>query len=126
MHLRDPEDASRRPELEGLETALVEGVETLGSDAGDLRPAELRVGLDSLGCLLDHYEIDVVRRCLRAVGESVRENRGMAHYVLKESYDGERVQTLAEDVDAVIEIQSVDPRRTTTTPSNAGTYRVET
>jgi hypothetical protein len=106
-----PETRVADPGLEGLETALVEGVETLGSDAGDPRPAELRVGLDSLGRLLDHYETGVVRRCLRTVGECVRENRGMAHYVLEESYDSDRVRTLAEDVDAVIEIRSVDSER---------------
>jgi hypothetical protein len=104
-----PETRVADPGLEGLETALVEGVETLGSDADDLRSGELRVGLDSLGCLLDHYETDVVRRCLRALGECVRENGGMAHYLLEEAYDGERVQALTEDVDAVIEIRSVDP-----------------
>lgn len=105
-----PETRVGDPGLEGLETALVGGVETLAADASDLRPAELRLCLDSLGSLLDHYQTDVVRRCLREVGESVREHRGMAHFLLKEHYDSERVQTLAEDVDAVIEIRSVNPR----------------
>lgn len=104
-----PETRVADPGLEGLETALVEGFETLGSDVDDLRPAELRVCLDSLDSLLDHYGIDVVRRCLRVVGESVREHRGMAHYVLKEDFDSERVQALAGDVDAVIEIRAVNP-----------------
>jgi hypothetical protein len=104
-----PETKVVDPGLEGLETALVDGIDALCANATNLRPAELRVCLDSLGSLLDHYETDVVRRCLRTVGERVRENRGMAHYLLKEHSDSERVQTLAEDVDAVIEIRSVNP-----------------
>jgi hypothetical protein len=104
-----PETRVGDPGLEGLESALVEGVETLVADAGELGPTELRVCLDSLDCLLDHYETHVVRRCPRAASGRVRENRGMAHYVFTERYDSERVRTLAGDVDAIIEIRSVDP-----------------
>lgn len=104
-----PETRVADPQLEGLESALVDGVETLADRAPDFRPAELRVGVDSLGTLLDYHGEDVVRRCLRVVGDCVREKNGMAHYVLEDSYDSERVQALAADVDAVIEIRSVNP-----------------
>lgn len=104
-----PETRVADPNLEGLESVLVEGIETFARHPADLRPAELRVGMDSLGTLLDYHGEDVVRRCLRTVGERVRDENGMAHYVLKESYDSRRVQTLAADVDAVIEIRSVNP-----------------
>lgn len=97
------------PNLDGLESGLVESVEEFASREVDLRPSELRVGLDSLGTLLDHHSEDVVRRCLRTVGDRVRDENGMAHFVLRERYDSERTRTLAADVDAVIEIRSVNP-----------------
>lgn len=104
-----PETRVADSDLVGLESALVEEIETFARRADHLRPAELRVGIDSLGTLLDYHGEDAVRRCLRTVGERVRDENGMAHYVLEDSYDSERVQTLAADVDAVIEIRSVKP-----------------
>ena len=106
-----PETRVADSDLVGLESALVEEIERFARQSDHLRPAELRVGIDSLETLLDYYGEDAVRRCLRTVGERVRAENGMAHYVLEDSYDSERVQTLAADVDAVIEIRSVNPER---------------
>lgn len=104
-----PEARVADPKLEGLQSALVEGVEEFGERTEDLRPSTLRVGVDSLGTLLDHHGESVVRRCLRIVGAHVRARDAMAHYVLRDDYDSERVQALADEVDAVIEIRSVNP-----------------
>lgn len=98
------------PELEGLQIALTETITDVGNRADDLQPSEIRVGIDSLGPLLDHYGIDVVRRCLDVVGEQVREYDAMAHYVLPDAYESERVQALVPNVDAVIKLRSADPR----------------
>jgi hypothetical protein len=106
-----PEVRVADPQLEGLESALVEGVEEFARDTAELRPATLRVGVDSVGTLLDHHGEDVVRRCLRNVGSRVRDHDAMAHYVLRDEYDSERVQSLADEVDAIIEIRSVNPER---------------
>lgn len=104
-----PERRVADPELAGLKAALVEGIEEFAEQADGLAPAELRVGLDSLDALLDHYGEEVVRSLLREVGEAVSDHDAMAHYVLEEPYDSERVQSLADEMDAVIEVRSVDP-----------------
>ncbi|WP_132058849.1 DUF7504 family protein [Halorussus amylolyticus] len=97
------------PELQGLESALVEAIRRVDGRADHLQPSDLRVGVDSLGPLVGHYEMDVVRRCLDAVGSHVRDHSGMAHYTLANAYDDEDVQALVPHVDAVIELRSVDP-----------------
>lgn len=103
------EDCVADPELRGLQSALADAIAETENRAGRLRPADLRVCIDSLGPLLDHYGTDVVRRCLDAVGGHVRERDAMAHYVLADAYDSDRVQTLVPNVDAVIELRTVDP-----------------
>ncbi|WP_158055548.1 DUF7504 family protein [Halorussus halophilus] len=95
------------PELCGLQSALVEGIETFADATPRLRPGDLRVGIDSLGSLLDEYDQAVVRRCLDTVGRHVCKYDGMAHYVLPEAYDSDRVQSLLGAFDAVIEVRRV-------------------
>jgi hypothetical protein len=104
-----PETRVADPQLEGLQSELVEGIEEFGQTTSSMRPSALRIGVDSLGTLLNHHGEDVVKRCLRIVGGRVRVHDAMAHYVLRESYDSERVQSLADEMDAVIEIRSVNP-----------------
>jgi hypothetical protein len=58
---------------------------------------------------VEHYGADVVRRCLAAVGGHVRKHDAMAHYVLPDGYDSERVESLVPSVDAVIELRTVNP-----------------
>lgn len=96
------------PELAGLRAALVEAVEDFADEADDVRPADLRVSIDSLEPLLDSYGEDAVRRCLRLVGGHVRDHDAMAHYVLPEPFESDAVQRLADDVDAVVEIRLTD------------------
>lgn len=97
------------PELEGLQSALKDAIADFANRNGRRRPADVRVGIDSLKPLLDNYSENVVRRCLRTVGERVREYNAMAHYVLPEPYESDHVQTLATEVDAVVELRTVDP-----------------
>ncbi|WP_132058822.1 DUF7504 family protein [Halorussus amylolyticus] len=96
------------PELAGLQSALIDGIEEFARGT-DLRPADLRVGVDSLKPLVDHYGEDVVRRCLRIVGGHVRDHDAMAHYVLPGAYESDRVQALVDEVDLVIEVRGVNP-----------------
>ncbi len=96
------------PELTGLQAALVEAMDDFAARSDALRPADLRVGIDSLEPLLDFYGEDVVRRCLRVVGGHVQNHDAMAHYTLQKSYDSEVVQTLADDADAVVEVRLAD------------------
>ncbi|NHN61504.1 MULTISPECIES: hypothetical protein [Halorussus] len=97
------------PELRGLEAALVDAIDDAADAAEHLSAADLRVGVDSLAPLLDHYGVDVVRRCLEGVGERVRDYRAMAHYVLPVARDADPVRALASQADAVIELRAVEP-----------------
>lgn len=96
------------PGLRGLEAALVDAIDEAADAAEHLSPADLRVGVDSLAPLLDHYDVDVVRRCLDGVGERVRDYRGMAHYVLPVARDADPVRALAPEADAVIELRALE------------------
>ncbi|WP_135824305.1 DUF7504 family protein [Halorussus ruber] len=96
------------PQLAGLQAALIEAIEEFANRADSLHPADLRVGIDSLEPLLDHYGEDVVRRCLRIVGSYVRDYDAMAHYILPKPYDSDLVQRFADDMDAIVEIQLDD------------------
>lgn len=97
------------PELQGLQSGLVDAIDAVADGVTNLQPADLRVGVDSLGPLVEHHGEDAVRRCLNMVGGHVRRYDGMAHYVLAEDYDSQRVQAFASDVDAIIELRAVDP-----------------
>lgn len=96
------------PQLAGLQAELAESMAAFNRHAGGLRPAQLRVGVDSLGALFEHYDEDVVRRCLQVITGYVRDYRAMGHYVLAEPRESERVRRLADTFDATIEIRAVD------------------
>jgi hypothetical protein len=96
------------PQLAGLQAELAESMAAFNRHAGGLHPAQLRVGVDSLGALFDHYDEGVVRRCLQVVTGYVGDHQAMGHYVLAEPRESERVQSLADTFDAVIEIRAVD------------------
>jgi hypothetical protein len=67
--------------------------------------------VDSLGSLFEHYDEEVVRRCLQVVTGYVRDYDAMGHYVLTEPYESEQVQRLVDEFDAVVELRPVDPTR---------------
>lgn len=101
---RVPEVTVGDVNLEGFETELCEAVEEFGTHSNG--PAQVRVAVDSLAPLLDHYDFEVVRQRLRTVGQRVHEHDAMAHYVLPEAYDGDRCRRLADEFDAVVELRT--------------------
>lgn len=103
-----PETRVVDPQLEGLQNAIVEGIQEFQNRAFRLKSGDIRVGIDSLLPLIDQYEEDVIRRCLHTVNHHVREVNGMAHYVLPKPYDSDAVKTFADDVDAIIELRSTN------------------
>lgn len=118
------ESAGSYPELTGipeshvtteclveLETELVESMTEFHNRTTTRGSTELRVGVDSLVPLLDRYEESAVRRFLRIVCDHAREYDAMAHYILPEPYDSDRVQSLANEFEAVVEVRSVDPTK---------------
>jgi hypothetical protein len=106
-----PEQRIVDPKLAGLQAELAESMAAFDRRAGGLTPAQLRVGVDSLGSLFDHYDEGVVRRCLQVVTGYVRDYDAMGHYVLTEPYDSELVQRFESEFDAVVELRPVDPAR---------------
>lgn len=96
------------PELTGLQSALVEVIDEFADDADAIRPADVRVSIDSLEPLLDFYGEDAVRRCLGTVGGRVRDHEAMAHYVLPKPFESDAVRDLAGHVDAIVELRLVD------------------
>lgn len=97
------------PQLGGLQAKLVEAMATFDRHAGGLAPRELRVGLDSLDALLEHYDDGVVRRGVRVITGYVEDYDGMGHYVLPQPYESDRARSLAGEFDAIVEIRAVDP-----------------
>ncbi|WP_158055790.1 DUF7504 family protein [Halorussus halophilus] len=97
------------PQLHGLQSALVDALADASDDADVIRPADVRVGVDSLDPLVGHYGIDVVRNCLRTVGRHVHDHDAMAHYALRKPHESDATKALAEEMDAVIELRAVDP-----------------
>lgn len=99
------------PKIAGLQAELAESMATFDRRARGLDSAQMRVGIDSLGALFEHYDEGVVRRCLQVVMGYVSDYDAMAHYVLMDPADSERVQSLAEEFDAVVELRPVDPKK---------------
>lgn len=92
--------------LAALRDELDDAISAFDARADGLSPAQLRVGVDSLAPLADRHDEAELRRFLRLLGERVREYDGMAHYVLAEPYESDRVQRLAPDFDAVVELRT--------------------
>jgi hypothetical protein len=99
------------PQLAGFQAEFAEAMATFNRRSGGLDPAQLRVGVDSLGSLFSHYDDGVVRRCLQVVTGYVHDYDGVGHYVLTKPYENEQVQRLAEEFEAVVEIRPVDSER---------------
>ncbi|NEU59143.1 hypothetical protein [Halorussus sp. MSC15.2] len=97
------------PQLQGLQSNLIETIETTAWENNPIRPSEIRVGLDSLTPLIDHYPISVVKQFLQTTSTTVTQHDAMAHYILMKPYDHNLVQELSSEFDAVIELRSVDP-----------------
>lgn len=103
------------PELDGFQSALVDAISDFAARRDCPTFTDVRVCVDSLEPLLDFYDDDIVVKRLRVVGNHVRNHDAMAHYVLPKPYESEAVQTLIDDVDAVVELrlaESSDDDRT--------------
>lgn len=103
-----PETYVGDAKLEGLEEAFVDGINEFENQAGSrgLKPGELRICIDSLRPLLDRYDESEVKRFLRTVGKRVVATNAMGHYILRADYDSTVVESVATEVDAVIEIRT--------------------
>lgn len=93
------------PQLDGLQSELLDAIDEFAFTATSIHPADIRVGIDSLEPLLDFYGEELVRDCLQTVGRHVYEHDAMAHYVLPKPYESDSVQALADEVDAIMELR---------------------
>lgn len=91
-----------------LAAELFDAIDAFDRRADGVSPAQLRVGVDSLGPLFDEYGATEVREFVTRVGERVRARDGMAHFVLTDPYESERVRELADAFDAVVELRVAD------------------
>jgi hypothetical protein len=90
--------------LADLGVAITESIERFEAVAGELEPAELRVGVDPLSAL-DGYDTRSAFGFLHVLGQQVRAASGMAHVRLAREYDSPEVRTLAPLFDAVVELR---------------------
>lgn len=97
-------------DLRTLSTDVDGALADLAPEEGRFEPAELRVCLDSVGCLLDANGTDAVRSFLGETCEEVRARDGMFHAHLPLAHGSDRVEALAEPFDAVVEVRPGDQR----------------
>lgn len=71
-------------------------------------PAQLRLGVVSLGPLLDRYDADAVEQFIDTLSETVLDTRGMAHYHLRLPDDSPAVDELVPLFDARIQLRQLD------------------
>lgn len=74
-------------------------------DTGPFSPGELRLCFDSLTPLLSAHETPAVLRFLRAIGNRIRAESGMAHYHLPVARSDPVVDDLSRLFDATIELR---------------------
>ncbi|MFW6382891.1 MAG: DUF7504 family protein, partial [Haloferacaceae archaeon] len=76
----------------------------------ELEPAQLRLGLDSVGPLMDHYPTPTVTEFVADVTAAVREARGMGHFHVAAPDERAREFPFATEFDARIELNQIEAR----------------
>lgn len=104
-----PGDIARRrvdtDSLGKLAWAIEREISAFERDAGSFAPGELRLCFDSLAPLLSTNETPSVQRFLRAIGNRVHAEAGMAHYHLPVTRADPVVDDIAHLFDATIELR---------------------
>lgn len=80
---------------------------TVGDTAG-VASGELRVCVDSLDSMIDSSGLETTRGGIESICRTVREHRGIGHFLMPGDADSERIETLAPLFDAVIELRTGD------------------
>ncbi len=95
-------------DLADLRDEIRSTIARLDAAADGFAPAELRLGVVTVGLLLDRYDRDDVRDLLDAVTARVRNVHGMGHYHLPVPDDADAVAALDDLFDARIELRRSD------------------
>lgn len=105
--LAPPAAAGPDGDLGRLHRELVRAVDFF-DEGGDLAPAELRLGVDSLDVLVEAYDRLSVKGFVRSTTELARGVDGLAHYHLQLSDDAPLVEELDPLFDARIELRRLE------------------
>ena len=96
--------------LTGFEKALFDEIGAFENltKSREIHAGKLRIGVDSLDPLFERHEESTVQRFLRTVGERVVDADAMAHYILRSDYESDIVESVVDEVNAVIEVRTPD------------------
>jgi hypothetical protein len=97
-------------DLDRLEREVRAELDAIEAEAGRMRPAELRVCLDSVAPFLDSHSTDEVRSFVASLADRVRDADGMLHVHLPVAYDDDAVEALSPAVDGVVEVAPGEQR----------------
>ncbi len=92
----------------GFQQDILGAIDSLTRSAGDLKPAELRMCLDSLAPLLDAYGTAPTESLVEAVTARVRETEGMGHAYLPLPRTHETVRALESNFEIVLSVEAAD------------------
>jgi len=93
-------------DLADLGTVVTETVAEIEREAGGLDPAELRICLDSVDCLLAAHDREPLFGFLERLSDAVRDTRGMCHVHVSADFQAEETRLLTPHFDAVIETRA--------------------
>lgn len=91
----------------GMQT-LSETVRKTIGDTASVPPGELRICVDSLSSMIDSTDLETTRDWIEPICRTVREHRGIGHFLLPVDADSEDVEALAPSFDAVVELRTGD------------------
>lgn len=91
--------------LADLGIAISSAIDSFETDATELQPAEVRVGIDSLLPLIEEYGEQRVFKFLHLINGRTRDIGGMAHYHLPVERDARIIPTLSPLFDVVVELR---------------------
>ncbi|WP_135827265.1 DUF7504 family protein [Halorussus ruber] len=91
--------------VKGLRSELQHAIEWFGD--GDLKPAQLRVGINSISHLLEKHSFSEVERLIATISASVKVDNGMFHIIYQRDPDENRetVKKLMAHCDAEIQLR---------------------
>lgn len=105
-----PADSVKAPQSEtGLGALLCDPIETAVRD-GSLGPGELRLGVATLGVILDTDGLSATRSFVRTLRQHMLAVRGMGHFHLPGSPDSETITVLYPLFDIHIELHKSMPK----------------
>lgn len=116
VHARAASDASSQPSRQELDVvsvsdslqALPDVVRETIANTAPVSPGELRLGVDSLSAMIASTDLETTRDVVEPLCRTVREHRGVGHFLLPGDPERDDVEALAPSFDAVVEVRTGD------------------